>query len=447
MPLAGPLGADRHWRFQSAVVGAGILIGSYDLGAISVTFAPLRTQWHLTNAVVSLLGTATLAGMLLGSLATGFLADRLGRRRLVVADVGLFVVTAAMGAAAPDFAVLAVARLATGLAVGMDFAVVFPFVAETAPRHKRGRAMVWIMWAANFGTLAAYGIGALLLHVFPVTGWRAALAVGGVLALPLLMLRRQLSEPAEWRRSRLPGLRELATAVADRTRRRRLSVFAAATFCYQIGDQGLGLVLPLLLVTVLTTTGATGAVDATAVKAITIPASTLAVVLIERWGRARLQVLGFVGRGLSFLVLGTLLVVVAHLPAPLVGALLAAGYFFGAAGPDKTTVIVPAEVFPSEIRGSAQGISQAAGRLGGIVGVTAYGLLADVAGPGAGLLLFGVAALVGAAVSAAAGSAASMSGSSSSASGPPRIEDDLGRSGAETTSPGASRDMASRGLG
>jgi sugar phosphate permease len=82
-----------------------------------------------------------------------------------------------------------------------------------------------------------------------------------------------------------------------------------------------------------------------------------------------------------------------------VGALLAAGYFLGAAGPDKTTVMAPAESSPSAVRATSQGMSQAAGRLGGIIGVTAYGVLADTVSPGAGLVVFGAAALVGAAVS------------------------------------------------
>jgi len=389
----GSRGGD--WRLQAALAGAGILIGSYDLGAISVAFAPLEHRWHLTSAVVATLGTATLVGMLVGSLITGLAADRLGRRALVIADVVLFVLSAAAGASASDFAVLTIARLATGVAVGMDFAVVFPFVAEIAPALKRGRALAWIMWAANFGTLLAYGVGGLLLRALPAGGWRAALALGGLLALPLLLLRGRVGEPEAWNSTRLVRTGSIIRAVASRARRRRLSAFTLATFCYQIGDQGLGLVLPLMLVTVLGTSASSGALDAAAVKAITIPASTVTVIFIERWGRRRLQLYGFLGRGLAFLALGVLLIALAHLSAPLVGGLLAFGYFFGAAGPDKTTVIVPAEMSPSEVRATSQGISQAGGRLGGIVGVSAYGVLAQIAGPGAGMVLFGAAALIG----------------------------------------------------
>ncbi len=404
-----PLPAAR-WRVQSTIAGAGILVGSYDLAAISVALAPLRTRWHLASGVVTTLGTATLLGMLLGSLATGFLADRFGRRRIVVADVALFILTAAAGALAPDFAVLAGARLLSGFAVGVDFAVVFPFVAETAPRARRGEAMAWIMWSANFGTLAAYGAGALLLHISEAAGWRFALALGGLLALPLLALRRELLDPPQWHAARLPDLAGILRSVTHSSRRRPLSVAAVATFCYQVGDQGIGLVLPFLLAAVLVTSAAGGALGAAAVKAVTIPASTLTIVLIERLGRPRLQVAGFLGRGLAFVLLGVLLMMSAALSAWLICLLLAIGYFFGAAGPDKTTVILPAESFPSEVRSASQGISQAAGRLGGIVGVTAYGLLAGAGGPGAALLFFGAAALLGAGVTLAAPALQSSSG-------------------------------------
>lgn len=390
------------WRRQAAIAGAGILVGSYDLGAISVAFDPLKTQWHLSSAVVTTLGTATLVGMLVGSLVTGFLADRFGRRRLILADFVLFVVATAVSALAPDFGVLAGGRLVTGVAVGMDFAVVFPFVAETAPRARRGRAMAWIMWAANFGTLAAYGLGAIFLHVEPTDGWRLSLGLGVVLAIPVLALRSQLDESPDWDVARLPSFRSIARATAAHARQGRLIAASVATFCYQVGDQGLGLVLPLLLATVLVTSAASGAASATAVKAITIPAATLTVLLIEGMGRRRMQMFGFAGRGIALGLLGVLLIVDHHVSPVVIGTLLAAGYFFGAAGPDKTTVIVPAEDATTGVRSSSQGISQAAGRLGGIVGVTFYGVLADIGGPGAGLLLFAIAALAGVAVTAIA---------------------------------------------
>ena len=389
------------WQVQAALAGIGILVGSYDLGAISVAFAPLRDQWHLSSAVVTTLGTATLAGMLIGSLVTDVLADRFGRRQLLLADFVLFGLTSAASALAPDFGVLAASRLLTGVAIGMDFSVVFPYVAEQVPTERRGRTMAWIMWAANFGTLGAYGLGAVFLHADAVDGWRISLGLGVVLAFPVLLLRRKLDESSEWDVARLADVRAIIRMTRRQLRPNRLAARAAATFLYQVGDQGLGLVLPLLITTVLTTSAATGAASATAVKAVTIPAATLTVIGIDSIGRRRLQVIGFAARAVAFGVLGVLLLVVGKSTAVLVGGLLAAGCFFGAAGPDKTTVIVPAESAPTEVRSTSQGVSQASGRLGGIVGVTLYGVLAALAGPGAGVLLFAGAAVLGVVVSAA----------------------------------------------
>ena len=392
--------AGRSWQVQAALAGIGIFVGSYDLGAVSVAFAPLRGQWHLSSAVVTTLGTATLAGMLVGSLVTGVLADRFGRRGLLLFDFALFALASAVSALAPDFAVLAASRLLTGGAVGMDFSVVFPYVAEQAPTGRRGRTMAWIMWAANFGTLAAYGLGAVFLRVAPADGWRLSLGLGVVLAFPVLLVRRRLDESPQWHVARLPDVRSIVQQARRQLRPHRMGARAAATFLYQVGDQGLGLVLPLLLTTVLATSAASGAASATAVKAITIPAAALTVIGIDSIGRHRLQVVGFAGRAVAFGALGVLLLVVGRRTAAVVGGLLAAGYFFGAAGPDKTTVIVPAESSPTEVRSTSQGISQASGRLGGIVGVTLYGVLASLGGPGAGVLLFAGAALLGVVVSA-----------------------------------------------
>ena len=387
-----------RWKRQAAIAGTGILVGSYDLGAISVAFSPLKRDWHLSSAVLTTLGTATLVGMLVASLATGLLADRFGRRRLILADFVLFVVATALAALAPNFGVLAAARFFTGLAIGTEFAVVFPFVAETAPPAERGRAMAWIMWAANFGTLAAYGLGALLLHLDARSGWRLSLGLGTLLALPVLALRSQLGESADWKATRLVRLRDIVRSTAQAMGRERRWSSVATTFLYQVSDQGLGLVLPLLLASVLASSAASSAAGATAVKAITIPAATLTVLAVERIGRRRLQIAGFAGRGLALGALGIALVTLAHVSPLLIGALLAAGYFFGAAGPDKTTVIVPAEAFPTTVRGSSQGVTQGAGRLGGIFGVTLYGVLAQLGGPGAGLLLFAGTSLLGAVV-------------------------------------------------
>ncbi|WP_276940621.1 MFS transporter [Ferrimicrobium acidiphilum] len=389
------------------IAGAGIVLGSYDLAVISVALAPIRTQWHLSSGVVASLGTVTLLGMLIGSLTAGFLADRIGRRAIILWDVLLFMASAVMAAFSPDFALLAVARLATGVAVGIDFAVVFPFVTDAATSNNngssnKGRSMAWILFGANFGTLAAYGVGGMVLADVGALGWRVLLGSSVLLALPLLLFRSRLIEAPSWSELTPLTLRQLRRRATVALKHERLGAQALATLLYQLTDQGVGLVLPLLLVTILETSASSGALDAVLVKVVTIPASLVAVLLIDRVSRRRLQVTGFLGRAVPLCLLGFALLYNIHLSPLIIGLLLAAGYFFGAAGPDKTTVISPSEYAAPEIRATSQGLSQAAGRLGGILGVTGYAILVTLAGPGAGILLFGVACLLGAVISLAA---------------------------------------------
>ncbi|MCL4451136.1 MAG: hypothetical protein M1327_00725 [Candidatus Thermoplasmatota archaeon] len=72
--------------------------------------------------------------------------------------------------------------------------------------------------------------------------------------------------------------------------------------------------------------------------------------------------------------------------------------FFGAMGPDKTTVIMPAMSYPTEIRGTGQGFSETVGRIGGLFGVLVFGVLISD-GPGIGLIFLSTTCFAGFAIS------------------------------------------------
>ena len=64
-------------------------------------------------------------------------------------------------------------------------------------------------------------------------------------------------------------------------------------------------------------------------------------------------------------------------------------------GPDKTVVIAPSERFDSSVRGTGQGISEASGRFGGLIGILGYGLLTPFFGDGGGIMFFAIFAMIG----------------------------------------------------
>ncbi|MCY0879785.1 MAG: MFS transporter [Firmicutes bacterium] len=392
---------DPRWRRQSYLVGAGIFLSAYDMGMMAMALVSLKRAWHLGAWDVSLLASVTSVGMIVGSAGGGVLADRLGRRLLLVSDYLAFIGAAALSALSPDLGWLLFARFVVGIGVGADYAASFTYLAEVVPPPVRGRVMAWTMWFANFGTVIAYLVGSLWLSASPALAWRAMLATGVVLAVPLVISRSWVQESPLWAREQafIPVRRRQK---AGRSRFwRSLSVAQLSYFCYQITDQGLGMFLPLVLVALWGHSLASAAWSSVAIKAVTIPAALATVWLIDRVGRRPLQVYGFLGRGLALAVLAALYWRDPHVPSAILAGLMVLVYIFGPAGPDKTVVIAPAEQFQTRMRGTGEGLAEMAGRLGGVVGIAGYGALAAWGGVAAGLGFFAVASGLGAVVSLA----------------------------------------------
>lgn len=384
-------------------VSFGIFIGTYDVAAIAVALPRIAKLWHPSPLGLTFLTSSTFVGMIAGSLVAGLLADHWGRRVVLLLDFAAYGLAGAISALSPDLTFLTISRLIVGLGIGADYAVVFPYLVEYLQPERRGPVMAWALWAASFGMLVAYALGALTLT--SPSGWRIPLAIGALLVIPLLWLRRSLPESTLWQNHRISSLRQTIASFRSRRLWRPVLWSSVIWLSYQVSDQGLSLFLPLMLVTMFHSTVATAAWHSVLVKTITIPSALLTVITIERWGRRPLQILGFWGRGVSLLLLGFVLWLPSSSALSMTrhswGAwtLLAIAYAAGAWGPDKTTVITAAEQASTEVRASTQAISEASGRFGGLIGVVGYSLLASWDGPAAGLIFFGIMAVVGAVIS------------------------------------------------
>lgn len=372
-------------RSHAALAGASILVGAYDQAAIGVALGPLRARWHLASSEVALIASASAAGMVVGGLVAGLLADRLGRRRLLVVDVALLALASLAAAFAPGAGVLLAARLVGGIAVGASYTIVFVYQRELTSTATSTRWMATTLWAANWGMLLAYGVGAIAGGT--TLGARIVLGVGALGALPLVAARRRLPETQT-----TDGHLSLRESLAALRSVRELEA-AGAWFLYQISDQGINVLLPIVVAGLGVASLRSADATALVVKAVTIPASLTTIWLVGWLGRRRLQLAGFLGRALA---LGLVAVAFA-LGAPLVVTvtLLAVGLAAGSMGPDKTTVMGACLEDDSMALATRQGVAQTAGRLGGIVGPAAFVLLTSVGGPALGIALFALSALAG----------------------------------------------------
>lgn len=252
-------------RSHAALAGASILVGAYDQAAIGVALGQLQRSWHLGSFEVAVLASASAAGMVVGGLVAGFLADRCGRRRLLILDVALLALASLAAALAPGPGVLLAARFVGGAAVGASYTIVFVYQRELASSETSARWMATTLWAANWGMLLAYGVGAVVGGT--TLGARIVLGLGALGAVPLVAARRRLPETQT--SDRHLSLR--ASLVALRSVRELEA--AGAWFLYQISDQGINVLLPIVVASLGVDSLRSADATALVVKALTIPAS------------------------------------------------------------------------------------------------------------------------------------------------------------------------------
>jgi len=193
-------------RFHSLVVLAlGI---TWILDGLEVTLAgavssALKSSpsLHLSDAQVGACASAYLAGAVLGALVFGWLADKLGRRRLFFVTLGLYVAATASTALAQDFTAFALFRFLTGAGIGGEYAAINSAIQELIPARFRGRTDLAIngsFWLGamlgSLGTVVLLEPGRLPSDV----GWRVTFGIGAVLGLTVLFFRRSLPESPRW---------------------------------------------------------------------------------------------------------------------------------------------------------------------------------------------------------------------------------------------------------
>jgi MFS family permease len=170
----------------------------------------------LTSVQVGASATGYLAGAVIGALFFGWLTDRLGRKKLFLITLALYLSATAATAFAWGFWSFLLFRILTGAGIGGEYAAINSAIDELVPACVRGN--VDLVINATFWIGAALGAaGTLLLLnsglVSPTFGWRFAFGIGALLGLVILLLRKSVPESPRW--LMLRGYEEEANAIVD----------------------------------------------------------------------------------------------------------------------------------------------------------------------------------------------------------------------------------------
>lgn len=196
---------------QILVIALCIFLNGLDgFDVLSIGFAApsLSHEWHISRAALGTVLSAELLGMSLGAIGLGYLADRIGRKAVVLAcllAMGLGMLAASL---AQNITSLAIIRFATGIGIGGMLASISAIAAAAAPKHRQALAVA--LMAAGYPLGGALG-GTVAAWLLSKGDWRNIFVFGAICSfamLPLVTLilgDRPVSKPSEAHRLQTDG--------------------------------------------------------------------------------------------------------------------------------------------------------------------------------------------------------------------------------------------------
>jgi MFS family permease len=185
----------------------GWMFDFYDLVLFSFLLIPIGRELNLTEGQEAvLLGTA-LGASGIGGIVFGYISDVIGRKRALMWTVCIFSLGTALTACATGPLTLCLFRFLTGLGVGGEWAVGHTLLAESTPKHLRGRGSALLQAGEPIGVALAAVVGLILA---PIVGWRLVFLLSSVSAGIAIVARQYLPESSVWEAQRDSALSPLA---------------------------------------------------------------------------------------------------------------------------------------------------------------------------------------------------------------------------------------------
>lgn len=411
------------------LLSAGLIaLDGFDFFIIGVALPFLQRDFGLNATAIGAVATAAVAGSLVGSLTLGPITDRVGRQLMLIVDVAIFVIATAGTALAWNATSLIAFRFLVGVGIGADYPISVSYITENIPARWRGRMVIGAFTFQAVGALLGAVTGLVVIHLFrtlyPDTSdlaiqyaWRWMLGVGVVLAVGVAIVRLSFSlespryyiSQGEYAKASAAATQLLETPVAIapameppvtearptygalfKAEYRRSTLLASVPwFLQDIATYGVGIFTPTIIgllafaeETDLMAREMGAAKGSAVVDLFLILGFLCAILLVEKLGRIRLQVIGFVGMavGLSILASSSLL------PNGSRGeiALVIIGFLvfnlLMNAGPNATTFLLSGEVFPTVIRATGAGFAAAVAKAGAVLGTFVLPILQTTLG-------------------------------------------------------------------
>lgn len=407
------------WQIRTRIiVGTATFFDAFDALAITYVLPAVAPLWKLTPSATGWLISSGFLGQLFGALIGGALAERIGRRPVIVAAVLWFGLLSLACGWAWNYESLVALRFLQGLGLGAEVPVAATYISELARAKGRGRFVLLFELVFPIGLVAVAIMGRWIVPI----GWQYLFFVGGVPALFALFMMRRLPESPRWLASR-DRIDEAATAMAyierevqaatgkplptveavsrtvvtkhatwselfNRVYRRRTLVIWVAWFATYFANYGLTTWLPTIYLTVFKLSLQEALNYGLITQVCGLFTSFACALLIDRVGRRIWFAMAFAGAAAALLTLWWIgpssaerILFFAILTNLCVSTLSLALYLY------------TAELYPTRVRALGTSTGTAWLRLASILGPSAVGSVLTSGGLGDVFLLFGAVAL------------------------------------------------------
>jgi MFS family permease len=378
-----------QWRALAAAK-LGWMLDAMDFLLYVMAIGQLKTYFGFNDATAGLLGTVTLVTSAVGGIVFGIVADRAGRTKALMATILIFSICSLGAATSQTLWQLMVWRILLGFGMGGEWASGAVLVSETWPAHLRVRAISIMQSGWALGYIAAALLAALVLGKMDLgpEAWRYLFAIGVLPALLTLWIRKKVKEPEAWQQRKAAkekGRNAFAVLFGPEFRSKTL-LATLLSACVQFANWGLFFWLPGFLARPVEQGGAGMSIVRSA--GWIIPVQIGAYIgynsfgfIAEKLGRRRTFV--------AYLVTAAILVPLYGQMARSPGILMALGPLLGFVGYGYFSLFGSflAELFPTDVRATGQGLTYNLGRGMGALAPYTIGYVATLPNVGIGSAL------------------------------------------------------------
>jgi sugar porter (SP) family MFS transporter len=372
----------------TAIAAVGGILFGFDTGVISGAILYIQHDWNLNSVEESIATSSVLVGAIIGAVLGGLAADRLGRKRSIIAGSISFIIGTLILLVSTGLGIFVVGRLLIGIAIGLASFIVPMYISELAPEHIRGALVSLNQLFVTLGILVSYGVDTL----FSASGsWQSMFAVGLIPAVILLVgiafmpnsprwlvykhrsdKARKVLEKVRGKKDVDPEIEEIESAI--KTQSNAKSMLRSSVVKYPL-IVGLGLAIFQQITGVNTIiyyaptifqfaglSSDTAAIAATTgVGLANFIVTGIALALVDRVGRRPLLLVGIAGMVASLVILGAGFYFASSIGGSTVGIITAVSLIayisFFAIGLGPVFWLLISEIFPLQVRGTAMSLA------------------------------------------------------------------------------------------